>query len=97
MYVMTLSAVVIAMALLLVRAFRGPTIFDHVLAVNSFGTKTVLLIALACFLTDRVDFLDLALVYALMNFIGVIAVLRFSWFGHFGEPEESPEEGRGGA
>ncbi len=78
MYAMTLGAVVVAMAMLLVRAFSGPTIFDRILATNSFGTKTVLLIALVCFLTGRTDFLDLALVYALMNFIASIAFARFS-------------------
>jgi len=77
MYGMALVAVLVSMALLLVRAFRGPTDFDRILAVNSFGTKTVLLIALLDFLTRRTDFLDLALVYALMNFIGTIAVMRF--------------------
>ena len=65
------------MALVLTRALVGPTVFDRVLAVNSFGTKTVLLIAVIGFLTGRPEFLDLALVYALINFVGTIAVLRF--------------------
>ena len=70
-----------SMALLLVRAFKGPAVFDRILAVNSFGTKTVLLIAVLNFLTGRPEFLDLALVYALMNFIATIAVLRFTRYG----------------
>ena len=69
------------MSLALVRAFLGPTVFDRVLALNSFGTKTVLLIAVLGFLTGRPDFLDLALVYGLMNFIGTIAVMKFTRFG----------------
>ena len=97
MFAGAMAAVLVTMGLALVRAARGPTVFDRILALNMFGTKTVLLIAVMGFLTGRPDFLDLALVYALMNFIGVIAVLRFSWFGHFGEPEESSGEGRGGA
>lgn len=97
MFAGAMVAVLVTMGLALVRAARGPTVFDRILALNMFGTKTVLLIAVMGFLTGRPDFLDLALVYALMNFIGVIAVLRFSWFGHFGEPEESPEEGPEGA
>jgi len=97
MFAGAMAAVLVTMGLALVRAARGPTVFDRILALNMFGTKTVLLIAVMGFLTGRPDFLDLALVYALMNFIGVIAVLRFSWFGHFGDPEESPEEGREGA
>ncbi|MFQ5844991.1 MAG: monovalent cation/H+ antiporter complex subunit F [Planctomycetota bacterium] len=56
-----------------------------------FGTKTVLLICVMGFLTGRPDFLDLALVYALMNFIGVIAVLRFSKYGHFADPDPDAE------
>lgn len=76
-----MMAILVAMALILVRAFRGPTVFDRILAVNSFGTKTVLLIAVLNFLTGRPEFLDLALVYALMNFIATIAVLRFTRYG----------------
>jgi multicomponent Na+:H+ antiporter subunit F len=84
----TMAAVLLTMGLALARAAAGPTVFDRILALNMFGTKTVLLIAVIGFLTGRPDFLDLALVYALMNFIGVIAVLRFAKYGHFGEPED---------
>jgi multicomponent Na+:H+ antiporter subunit F len=66
------------MALALVRAVLGPTVYDRVLAVNMVGTKTVLLLAVITFLFDRPDFLDLALAYALINFIGVLAVLEFN-------------------
>ena len=74
----TMVAILVTMGLALTRAALGPTVFDRILALNMFGTKTVLLIAVISFLTDRPTFLDLALVYALINFIGVIAVLRFS-------------------
>jgi len=70
-------AVMVAIALALVRAFLGPTVYDRVLAVNAIGTKTVLLIAVVGFLAGRPEFLDIALVYALINFIGTIAVLKF--------------------
>ncbi|MEH6455659.1 MAG: cation:proton antiporter [Cocleimonas sp.] len=70
-------AVLVIMALALIRAFVGPGIYDRILAVNMFGTKTVLFIALYGFLTGRPEFLDIALIYALINFIGVIAVLNF--------------------
>ena len=89
--------VLVTMALALTRAIAGPTVFDRILALNMFGTKTVLLIAVSSFLIGRPDFIDLALVYALMNFIGVIAVLRFSQHGHFGDIGSDPEnddEGR---
>ena len=54
-----------------------PSVYDRVLAMNMFGTKTVLLLSVIAFLYGRPDFLDLALAYALINFIGVLAVLEF--------------------
>ena len=87
MFAAAMIGVFVTMALALARAAAGPTLFDRILALNMFGTKTVLLIAVLGFLTGRPDFLDLSLVYALMNFIGVIAVLRFMNFGHFTDTE----------
>ncbi len=84
-FTVVMIAVLVTMLLALTRAIAGPTVFDRILALNMFGTKTVLLIAVGSFLIGRPSFIDLALVYALMNFIGVIAVLRFSQHGHFGE------------
>lgn len=78
MYYFASCAVLVTMALALVRGLLGPSLFDRVLAVNLFGTKTVLLLAIVAFLYGRPDFLDLALAYALINFIGVLAVLEFS-------------------
>ncbi len=74
---LALGGVLLTMALLLVRAIRGPTVFDRVLAVNSFGTMTVLLLTLHGFFAGRPDFLDLSLVYALVSFVGTLAVLKF--------------------
>ena len=70
-------AILAVMGLVLARAVIGPTIYDRILAVNVFGTKTVLLLAILAFITGRKDVLDIALAYALINFIGVIAALRF--------------------
>ena len=84
-------AVLIAMGLVLVRAFLGPTVFDRVLAVNSFGTKTVVLIAVLGFVMGRPDFMDLAILYALMNFIGTIAVLKFVKYGDLSRASEETE------
>jgi multicomponent Na+:H+ antiporter subunit F len=86
-----MMAELVTMGMALSRAALGPTLFDRILALNMFGTKTVLLIAVIGFLRGRPDFLDLALLYTLINFIGVIAVLRFLKFGHFADPEE-PED-----
>jgi len=77
MFAVASIALLIVMALALIRAFVGPTLYDRILAVNNFGTKTVLLIAVIGFLGGRPEFLDIAIVYALINFISVIAVLRF--------------------
>ena len=70
-------AILVTLALALARALLGPTTYDRIAAINMFGTKTVLLIAVLGFLNGRPDFLDIALVYALINFIGVLAVLEF--------------------
>ena len=75
-YVVTIATLV-TMGLALIRAILGPSVYDRVLAVNMFGTKTVLLLSVVAFLYGRPDFLDLALAYALINFIGVLAVLEF--------------------
>lgn len=70
-------AILVTMALALARALLGPTVYDRILAVNLFGTKTVLIIAVLAFVKDRLDILDVALAYALINFIGIVAVLKF--------------------
>lgn len=72
-----LAALFVAMLLVIVRSFSGPTLYDRVLAGNSFGTLTVLFIGLLGFLTGRPDFMDIALLYALINFVGTVAVLKF--------------------
>lgn len=77
MYYAVTIALVVTMALALVRALLGPGLYDRVLAVNMVGTKTVLLLSVISFVIGRPDFLDLTLAYALINFIGVLAVLEF--------------------
>ena len=77
------AAILITIGLALVRALLGPTVYDRILAVNMIGTKTVLLIAVFAFLSDRTDILDIALIYALINFIGVVAVLKLIEMGNF--------------
>ncbi len=86
-FVVAMVGVLATMALALVRGFLGPTVFDRVLAANMFGTKTVLLIAVAGFLSGRPEWLDLAILYALMNFTGMIALLRFSKFANLADDE----------
>jgi multicomponent Na+:H+ antiporter subunit F len=83
-FALAAAGIVAAMIISMVRALLGPTVYDRVLALNTLGTKTVLLIVVYGFLTGRPDFVDLALVYALINFIGTIAVLKFFEFGDLG-------------
>ena len=85
MFVAATVGILVSMSLALARAVLGPTVYDRVMAVNTFGTKTVLLIAVLGFLAERPDFLDLAIVYALINFIATIAVLKFFEFGDLGQ------------
>jgi len=81
MLAFTAIVLLIVMGMALFRALRGPTIYDRILAVNMFGTKTVLLIAVMGFIFKQPYFLDIALVYALINFISVIGVLRYFEYG----------------
>lgn len=73
----TAVAILATMAMAIARALLGPSVYDRILAVNMFGTKTVLIVAVLGYLSGRPDFLDIALLYALVNFVGVLAVLRF--------------------
>jgi multicomponent Na+:H+ antiporter subunit F len=82
------AAVLVAMGMALARAVRGPTIYDRILAVNTFGTATVLFIAVLGFLNGRPDFLDLGLLYALLNFIGTIALLKYFKYGNLATEDD---------
>ena len=83
-YVATIS-ILISFVLVLVRLFLGPTLYDRVLALNAFGTLAVLMISVLGFLFGRPDFLDIALLYALLNFIGTIAILKFFRYKQIGD------------
>lgn len=91
MFAVAAAGILVAMCLAMVRALLGPTVYDRVLAVNTFGTKTVVLLAVIGFLTGRPDWVDLSLVYALINFIGTIAVLKFFEFGDLGHQRHGLE------
>ena len=76
MFITVSIVILIAIAVGLVRAFRGPTLYDRVLAANMIGTLTVLMVAILGFMTGRPEFLDIAMVYVLISFVSTIAVLR---------------------
>ena len=81
-------ALLVTVALALVRAALGPTVFDRLQAANTVGTCAMLLLAVLGFLAGRPEFLDLALVYGLLNAIGVFAVLKFLRQGDLGKASE---------
>jgi len=83
MYTAAIIAVLVTIFLALARALMGPTVYDRIAAMNVLGTKTILLIAAIAFLSGRHDLLDIALVYALINFTGVVAVLKLVEQGNF--------------
>lgn len=92
MFATAMVMLLIGMLLTLIRALLGPTVYDRILAVNVFGTITVLFIAVHGFLEGRPEFLDIALVYALINFIGTIAVLKFFEYGDMGRASTDKRE-----
>ena len=75
----TITIVVIALAILMsiIRFISLEDIFTKILTTNLLGTKIVLLILLISSLSDQVDFSDIAMVYALINFISTIVILKY--------------------
>jgi len=92
MFAIAIFALFIAMVLVLIRLYAGPTLYDRVLAVNSFGTHTVLFIGVLGFLTGRPDFLDISLLYALINFVGTIAILKYFRYRAIGDIHQMPTD-----
>jgi len=93
-YAPVIAALLATLTLVLVRAFRGPTLFDRALAVNTIGTTAMLLLAALEFLTGRPEYTDLALVYGMLNIVGTIAVLKFFEVGDLGHASADGEEER---
>ncbi len=92
MFAAAILAVLAALILTVVRALKGPTVFDRLLAANSVGTAAILLLALFGFMTGRPEFLDIGLLYALLNVIGTLAVLKFFRYGSLGHGGEEEAE-----
>ncbi len=89
MFAAAALALLVTLALVMVRAIAGPTVFDRVLAANSIGSIAMLLLAVIGFLAGRPEFLDLAITYGLLNIVGTIAVLKFFRQGDLGDPGET--------
>jgi multicomponent Na+:H+ antiporter subunit F len=91
MFAAAALALLVTLALALARAALGPTVFDRVQAANTIGTVAMLLLAVLGFLGGRPEFLDLALVYGLLNVISTFAVLKYFRYGGLGDPGDSPQ------
>ena len=92
MFAAASCAILFALALAVVRALKGPTVFDRVVAGNSVGTLAILLLAVVGFLNGRPEFLDIGITYGLLNLIWTLAVLKFFRHGdlsHSGEEEQA--------
>ena len=94
MFAAASAGLLVALALVLVRAFMGPTVFDRAQSANTIGTLSVLLLAVMGFLAGRPEFLDLAIVYGLLNLIGTIAVLKYFEYGALGAEGAPPGNAR---
>lgn len=88
MFVAAAAAIVVALVLVIVRAIKGPTLFDRVLAGNSVGSLAIMLLAVFGFMTGRPEFLDVGLTYGLLNLIGTLAVLKFFRHGDLARDAE---------
>lgn len=93
MILAVMAALLVTMVFALLRAFLGPGLYNRILAINTFGTKTVLFVAVAGFLFGRPEFLDIGILYALVNFVATVAVLRLT---HYQEILRGTEEGEPG-
>ena len=93
MFAFAAFALFVAMVMVLIRLLRGPTLYDRVLSANVFGTQTVIFIGVLGFLAGRPDFLDIALLYALINFVGTIAILKFFRYRALGDSGPVQEDG----
>lgn len=91
MFAVAVAALLLTLALVLTRAFLGPTVFDRALSANAVGTVAMLLLAVISFMGGRPEFLDLAIVYGFLNVIGTIAVLKYFRYGSLGEPGETED------
>jgi multicomponent Na+:H+ antiporter subunit F len=92
MFILAAAALLAAIALVLVRAIKGPTVFDRALAGNAIGMLVILLISVFGFMTGRPDFLDIGLTYGLLNLIGTLAVLKFFRHGDLARDVETETE-----
>ena len=91
MFAAAAIALLITLLLATVRGVLGPTVFDRAQVANTIGTIAMLMLAVMGFLNGRPEFLDIAIVYGLLNIVGTIAVLKFFRYGDLGLPSASEQ------
>ncbi len=77
-YLFTAIALLIGLFIILIRAVVGPTVYDRILATNALGTKTIVFVTLLGYISGRPEFIDMAIIYALISFITTVAILKFA-------------------
>ncbi|MBK9754222.1 MAG: cation:proton antiporter [Nannocystis sp.] len=77
-YLFTAIALLIGLLIILIRAVVGPTVYDVILATNAIGTKTIVFVTLLGYISGRPEFIDMAIIYALITFITTVAILKFA-------------------
>ena len=77
-YLATAVVLLIGLAIILMRAILGPSVYDRILATNAVGTKTILFVTLLGYISGRTEFIDMAIIYALITFITTVAILKFA-------------------
>jgi multicomponent Na+:H+ antiporter subunit F len=80
-YLATAVVLLVGMFMILIRAIAGPTVYDRILATNALGTKTIVFVTLLGYVSGRTEFIDMAIIYALVSFITTIAILKFAEMG----------------
>jgi multicomponent Na+:H+ antiporter subunit F len=80
-YLATAVVLIVGMFMILIRAIAGPTVYDRILATNALGTKAIIFVTLLGYISGRTEFIDMAIIYALVTFITTIAILKFAEMG----------------
>jgi multicomponent Na+:H+ antiporter subunit F len=76
-YLIVLAILLISGLFSIIRAGIGPTSMDRMMAVNTFTTKSILIIAVYLFSTGHPEFIDIALLYALIGYVGTLALVNY--------------------
>lgn len=82
-FTIAIAILMLSMVLVMIRGVMGPTVHDRILATNAFGSNTVIMIILLAFASDDLTYIDVALVYALVNFVTTIGILKYFKYGRF--------------